>query len=340
MSSTNRAAIPRVRATPRPRKTVAPVVVEAAAPDSRQAVMLAADGKGNLIVSVHVKRTYQLLPTGECRVADEQAPFLSGEPAEPPPDAPAGASPDGDNVFPELDIIPHKLATDLIVMASAHARAGKPTKRMIAGIDCGELQHRMLVQGNRRSYFRPDGQIGFTDAEPFEVMPLRYERAYGGCDPDPGAADREPARRDAAASRDLPAQPGGTGLRRDRQPRPRRGARVAEHREPARRADAGASGVRRGARTGGASRCRGAATGSTPAGTPAVGAPGRRARAPARRRHTDGGGAARLGRRRPARALCQGRDGRPVRRRVSATRHRPAWCCRFSTATRRCVCWA
>ena len=139
--------------------------------------MLAADGKGNLIVSVHVKRTYQLLPTGECRVADEQAPFLSGEPTELP-----GASPD-DNVFPELDIIPHKMATDLIVMASAYARAGKHTKRMIAGIDCGEFQHRMLVQGNRRSYFRPDGQIGFTDAEPFEVMPLRYERAYGGCDP-------------------------------------------------------------------------------------------------------------------------------------------------------------
>jgi hypothetical protein len=182
MSSTNRAATPRVRATPGPRKTVAPAVIEAAAPDSRQAVMLATDGRGNLIVSVHVKRTYQLLPTGECRIADEQAPFLSGEPTPLPPEAPAGTNPD-DNVFPELDIIPHKLATDLIVMASAHARAGKPIKRMIAGIDCGELQHRKLVQGDRRSYVRPDGQIGFTDAEPFQVMPLRYERAYGGCDP-------------------------------------------------------------------------------------------------------------------------------------------------------------
>jgi len=75
MSSTNRTAVPRVRAVPHPRKAAKPVVVEAAAPDSRQAVLLAADGKGNLIVSVHVKRTYHLLPTGECRVADEQAPF-------------------------------------------------------------------------------------------------------------------------------------------------------------------------------------------------------------------------------------------------------------------------
>ncbi len=190
MSSTNRAAIPRARATPRPRQVPKPVVVEAAAPDSRQAVLLATDGTGNLIVSIHVKRTFQLLPTGECRVADEQMPFLSGQPAAPPASGDAGAKAaqtdggDGeDGVFPELDIIPHKLATDLIVMASAYARAGKPTKRMIAGIDCGGFQRRMLVQGDRRSTFRADGQIGFTDAEPFEVMPLRYERAYGGCDP-------------------------------------------------------------------------------------------------------------------------------------------------------------
>jgi len=190
MSSTNRAAVPRVRARPRPRKAPKPVVVEAAAPDSRQAVLLATDGTGNLIVSVHVKRTFQLLPTGECQIADVQAPFLSGEPSEPRANGEAGAAAgagvvgsDDDNVFPELDIIPHKMATDLIVMASAYARAAKPTKRMIAGIDCGKLQRRMLVQGNRRSYFRADGQIGFTDADPFEVMPLRYEYAYGGCDP-------------------------------------------------------------------------------------------------------------------------------------------------------------
>jgi hypothetical protein len=180
MSSTNRAAVPRVRAKPRPRKVATPVVVEAAAPDSRQAVLLAADGKGNLIVSIHVKRTFQLLPTGECRIADEQAAFLNGEPPAPSEPSPSAG---GDDVFPELDILPHKLATDLIVMASAHARGGKPTKRMIAGIDCGDFQRRMLVQGDRRSHFRADGQIGFTDAEPFEVMPLRYERAYGGCDP-------------------------------------------------------------------------------------------------------------------------------------------------------------
>jgi hypothetical protein len=180
MSSTSRAAIPRERAAkPGPKKLEKPVVVEAAAPDSRQAMLLATDGKGRLIVSVHVKRTYQLLPTGECRLADEQAPFLTGEPREPAD----GAAPDPDDIFPELDILPYKMTTDLIVMATAHARAGKPTKRMIAGIDCGELQYRMLVQGDRRAYFRADGQLAFTDAEPFEVMPLRYERAYGGADP-------------------------------------------------------------------------------------------------------------------------------------------------------------
>ena len=68
-------------------------------------------------------------------------------------------------------------------MATAHARAGKPTKRMVAGIDCGELQYRMLVQGDRRAYFRADGQLGSPTPSRSTMMPLRYERAYGGADP-------------------------------------------------------------------------------------------------------------------------------------------------------------
>ncbi len=151
--------------------------------DICQAYLLATDGTGRQIVSVHVKLTYRLLPTGQCQLAEPE-PFLN---LRPPPDADEADDPDADTDaeadFPESDIIPHKLATDLIVIASAHAPAGKPVRRMTASIECGAFKRRFLVQGDRRCGFRADGQLTFSDAEPFEVMPLRYERAYGGCDP-------------------------------------------------------------------------------------------------------------------------------------------------------------
>jgi hypothetical protein len=151
--------------------------------DLFQTYLLAADGTGRQIVSVHVKLTYRVLPTGQCEAAHPE-PFLN---LRPPPSDDEEEDPDSDTdpeaEFPESDIIPHKLATDLIVMASAHAPPGKPVRRMTAGIDCGEFRRRFLVQGDRRCFYRETGQLAFSDAAPFEVMPLRYEHAYGGCDP-------------------------------------------------------------------------------------------------------------------------------------------------------------
>jgi len=143
-----------------------------------QTYLLATDGTGRQIVSVHVKLTYRLSPAGACEPAEPE-PFLNLGRKRTPGDE--GDDPEAE--FPESDIIPHKLATDLIVIASAHAPAGKPLRRMTAGIDCGEFRRRFLVQGDRRCSYRADGTIAFSDAEPFESMPLRYERAYGGCDP-------------------------------------------------------------------------------------------------------------------------------------------------------------
>jgi hypothetical protein len=143
-----------------------------------RAVLLAADANGRQIVSIHAKLTYKLLPSGACELAEDQTAFLNLEhdPAKPDTE-------DDARFFPESDIIPFKAATDLIVMASAHAPGGRPTARMTAGIECGPLRRDFLVQGDRRCIYRGRGQVAFSEPEPFETMPLRYERAYGGCDP-------------------------------------------------------------------------------------------------------------------------------------------------------------
>jgi hypothetical protein len=136
------------------------------------AVVLAADAIGRQIVSIHAKVTYRLLPSGACELAAEQAALLNVE---------------GDRLAeglpPESDVIPYKAATDLIVMASAHAPRGRPVARLSASIDCGELHRGFLVQGERRCVYRGRGSIAFSRPEAFTTIPLRYERAYGGCDP-------------------------------------------------------------------------------------------------------------------------------------------------------------
>lgn len=137
-----------------------------------RAVLLAADAAGRRIVSIHAKLTYRLQLSGACVLADQQAAFLE-----------LGEDQGEETALPELDILPHKAATDLIIMASAHAPRGKRAARLTASIECGDVGRRMRVQGDRRCIYKGRGSIAFSAPEPFERVPLRYERAYGGCDP-------------------------------------------------------------------------------------------------------------------------------------------------------------
>jgi hypothetical protein len=139
-------------------------------------VILGADANRRQIISVHAKLTYRLLPSGACKLAEEQAPFLNLADDRLEERAP-------EDVLLESDVIPHKAGTDLIVMASAQPPRGQKVARMLAGIECGTFRRQFLVHGDRRVVYRGRGSFAFSDPEPFERMPLRYERAYGGCDP-------------------------------------------------------------------------------------------------------------------------------------------------------------
>src|SRR4051812_30564301 len=78
--------------------------------DLSKTFVVAEDGRGGQVLSVHAKRSYRFSALGECRLSDVQAPLLD-----------LGEQDD----YAEPDIIPRKLGTDLIVIASAYAPGGR-----------------------------------------------------------------------------------------------------------------------------------------------------------------------------------------------------------------------
>ncbi len=132
-----------------------------------RAVLLAADAESRQIVSIHVKKTYAVDARGACTPADEQAPLFV--PREEP-------------IAPwheEMDIVPIKRSTDLIVHALAYG-GGAPT--CLASIAVAGRTVAYRIFGDRRCAYGGPGSLRFSDPEPREAIPICYENAYGGVD--------------------------------------------------------------------------------------------------------------------------------------------------------------
>ena len=102
----------------------------------------------------------------------------------------------------ENDFAPCKPRCDVLLKGSAHAPEGQPVERVRVGLRVGQVSKSFDVVGNRSWYESP----GFTpsEPEPFSVMPLSYDVAYGGVDqPTP----------DPATHRWYPTNPVGRGFR-------------------------------------------------------------------------------------------------------------------------------
>ncbi|HKQ70798.1 MAG TPA: DUF2169 domain-containing protein [Polyangiaceae bacterium] len=130
--------------------------------------LLALDAQGRQIVSVHCKRTYRISPQGMCSIADEQQPLLGleNDPPEPPR---------------ETDVTPVKTGTDLIFIASAHPPSlGARSMSVRFGVNGAEWDY--AVTGDRLCSYHGPGSISFSGPAPLDIMPLRYEHAYGGLD--------------------------------------------------------------------------------------------------------------------------------------------------------------
>jgi hypothetical protein len=134
---------------------------------ARQGVLLAYDVDGRQIVSIHAKETYAFDARGACVLAERQAPLYvpRAEPSAP--------------WHTEMDVIPPKGTTDLIVHALAY---GAGARTCVASIAVGTRKVVYAVSGDRRCSYAGRGSIRFSEPEPIDTLPICYENAYGGVD--------------------------------------------------------------------------------------------------------------------------------------------------------------
>jgi hypothetical protein len=83
-------------------------------------------------------------------------------------------------LFDDSDLIPPKVATDVVVMGHAHAPNG--AKETFVSVAVGKMARRLSVLGPRRIEVGPDGTVRFTPTESFTRVPLSPRVAFGGYD--------------------------------------------------------------------------------------------------------------------------------------------------------------
>jgi hypothetical protein len=83
------------------------------------------------------------------------------------------------SVRAEAETAPGKLGTDVMMVGDVVAPAG--TTCLDLSLEAGPLTHQVRIWGDR-VWQRHDKGHRPGPPQPFERMPLRYERAFGGCD--------------------------------------------------------------------------------------------------------------------------------------------------------------
>lgn len=130
--------------------------------------------EGGYVLSVLLKRTYDIAPGGICTRAGKDRALIPGDVFW---DDPMNSS-----VRFESDFIPWKLATDVVLNGRAYAPDGRPTAACKVSLQVGAARKEVSVIGDRVARFVPNATPVFTEPAPFLTMDLRYERAYGGID--------------------------------------------------------------------------------------------------------------------------------------------------------------
>lgn len=132
------------------------------------------DKDANKIWLVIVKATFDIHPDGTCQLAKEQVPVLRmGEPQDEP-----GSS----SLRYDGDLLGVKPCTDVLVLGSAWAPPGTRTTGVDVQVVVGPIKKRLRVLGDRRWERTIVGGLAPSSPQPFESMPIVYERAFGGWD--------------------------------------------------------------------------------------------------------------------------------------------------------------
>lgn len=137
--------------------------------------LVAADQHGREHHMVVVKATYETPLGEECLLASKQDDFCWADEYY---DDPASSS-----IRRACDFAFHKPLVDVALVASACAPRGTAVTSLFASLSIrGILTKTLDVVGERQWDVDPLGNFLATPPEPFESIPLTYERSFGGID--------------------------------------------------------------------------------------------------------------------------------------------------------------
>lgn len=139
------------------------------------------DKSGQRRCTVVLKATFAVDEDGRCRPDDEQRPFVYADEHH--------GAPGTTSVAYECDFAPHKPRIDVLVNGRAIAPQRRAVTQLEVGLSGPGLDKRALVTGDRAWVRRVVG-LGPSPAQPFETMPLVWDRAFGGSD----LSSRKPTR--------------------------------------------------------------------------------------------------------------------------------------------------
>ncbi len=129
---------------------------------------------GEYILSVLLKRTYDIVPDKPCIRAEFDQALVPGDVT--------WGNPMNTTIRYESDFIPYKTGTDVVFNGQVYAPDGRPAANCSAAVKVADRQKSIQVFGDREVRFVKNGTPEISDPVPFETMDLRYERAYGGTD--------------------------------------------------------------------------------------------------------------------------------------------------------------
>ena len=139
-------------------------------------VAVGSESFGTSIIAILVKRSYRIIENQPAQRLDEDAPFRRVDQQY------DGAEPTEATVEHEFELAPLKSLTDVVVVGNAYAPYGRPCQQMTASVSVADQTKSLLITGDRTCSYVQNGSPAFSDPAPFAVMPIRYERAYGGKD--------------------------------------------------------------------------------------------------------------------------------------------------------------
>lgn len=128
--------------------------------------------EGTWHLAVVTKRTYDVSPDGTCHASEEASPIVDGEPRT--------SDLDSNLVEADLDVLPPKERTDVIVQGHIHASGSAALQP--ASLAVARHRKEILAVGDRRCALSATGRLLFSAPEPFDRMPVSFARAYGGRD--------------------------------------------------------------------------------------------------------------------------------------------------------------